>query len=284
MYEQEKTSMIAMEMRRYNISVLGIAEARWTQTGQFRLATGELILYSGHNYDGAPHTEGVGFMLSKQAEKALVSWKPISSRLITATFRTKQTRILARFIMGYAPTNDTADETKDQFYERVRKVMGNNRPQRELTILIRDMNAKIRGCNVGYEEVMGTYGLGEMNNNGGRFADLCAEHELVIGGSVFPHKRMHKATWVSPDHLCISRKFRRTLLDVRVMRGADASSDHHLLAGKLQLKLKRSVRGTVSRVKYDINLMKDPLISQQFSITIRNKVRSSKTCNNPRTQ
>ena len=119
MYEQGKTSMITMEMRRYNISVLGIAETRWTQTGQLRLATGELILYSGHTHDGAPHNEGVGFMLSKQAEKALVSWEPISARLITATFRTKQTRILARFIMGYAPTNNAADETKDHFYERL---------------------------------------------------------------------------------------------------------------------------------------------------------------------
>ena len=214
-------------------------------------------------------------------QKAQVSWEPISSRLITATFRTKQTRILARFIMGYAPTNDAADETKDHFYDRLRKVMGNNRPQRELTILMGDMNAKIGCCNVGYEEVMGMHGLGEMNNNGERFADLCAEHELVIGGSVFPHKRVHKATWVSPnyrtenqtDQLCISRKFRRTLLhvDVRVMRGADASSDHHLLVSKLQLKLKRSVKGTVSRVKYDNNLLKYPLISQQFSITTRNK-------------
>ena len=52
--------MIAMEMRRYNISVLGIAETRWTQTGQFRLATGKLILYSGHTHDGAPHTKRSG--------------------------------------------------------------------------------------------------------------------------------------------------------------------------------------------------------------------------------
>ena len=80
-----------------------------------------------------------------------------------------------------------------------------------------------------------------MYNNGERFADLCVEHELVIGGSVFPHKSIHKATWVSPnytvenqiDHFYISRKFRRTLLDVRVTRGADARSHLHLLVGNL---------------------------------------------------
>ena len=82
---------------------------------------------------------------------------------------------------------------------------------------------------------------------------------------------MHKATWVSPnhttenqiDHLCISRKFRRTLQDLRVMRGADASPDHHLLVGTLQLKVKQSVRPMVVRVK-DINLLNDPCIAQQF--------------------
>ena len=147
--------------------------------------------------------------------------------------------------MCYAPTNEASDEVKDQLYGRLKGVLGSNRPWRELTILIGDMNAKIGNCDIGYEEVMGTHGIGDMNNNGERFVDLCAQHEL-IGGSVFPHKRIHKATWVSPnytvenqiDHFCISRNFRRTLLDVRVMRGADASSDHHLLVGKLQLKLK----------------------------------------------
>ena len=90
---------------------------------------------------------------------------------------------------------------------------------------------------------------------------------------------MHKATWVSPnhttenqiDHLCISRKLRRTLLDVRVMRGAYASPDHRFLVGKLQLKLKRSVRPMANRVKYDIDLLNDPCIAQQFSNTFRNE-------------
>ncbi|EDO49884.1 predicted protein, partial [Nematostella vectensis] len=71
---------------------------------------------------------------------------------------------------------------------------------------------------------------------------------LVIGGSVFHHRRIHKATWVSPDlstenqidHLCIGKKFRRSLQNVRIKRGADVASDHHLLVARLKLKLKKN--------------------------------------------
>jgi len=90
---------------------------------------------------------------------------------------------------------------------------------------------------------MGRRGLGKMNENGERFADACALNNMVIGGSVFPHKRIHKATWMSPDlitenqidRICIAKKFRRSLEDVRVKRGADAASDHHLVVAKLSL-------------------------------------------------
>ena len=68
-----------------------------------------------------------------------------------------------------------------------------------------------------------------MNEHGEMLADLCAFNNMVIGGSVFPHRRIHKATWVSPDHrtdnqiynICIGRKFRRSMQDVRVHRRAD---------------------------------------------------------------
>ena len=62
-----------------------------------------------------------------------------------------------------------------------------------------DFNAKIGSANFGYEEVMGQHGLGAMNDNGERLADLCALNKLVLSGPVFPHSRIHKATWLSPD-------------------------------------------------------------------------------------
>lgn len=113
---------------------------------------------------------------------------------------------------------------------------------------------------------MGKQELGIMNKNGVRFADVCADYNLVIGGTVLPHKPIHKATWISPDHNtenqidhnCINSKFRRSLLDVRVKRGADAATDHHhLLAAKVQPKLKRCNNPSNSRAKFNIQLFQD---------------------------
>lgn len=104
-----------------------------------------------------------------------------------------------------------------------------------------------------------------MNDNGQRFIDLCAFNNLVIGGGIFPHKWIHKRTWVSPDsvtenqtdHISISKKFRRSLQDVRVRRGADVASDHHVVAANMQLKLKKNwTKTTQRRVKYDVSRLK----------------------------
>ncbi|VDP32690.1 unnamed protein product [Schistosoma margrebowiei] len=49
-----------------------LGKTHWTQAGQQRLNTGEMLLYSGHEKDNAPHTQGVALMLSKVARHALV--------------------------------------------------------------------------------------------------------------------------------------------------------------------------------------------------------------------
>ena len=133
--------------------------------------------------------------------------------------------------------------------------------------------------NTGYEDIMGTHGLGQMNENGECFADLCALNQLVIGGSIFPHKRIHKATWISPnhvtenqiDHICISRKFRRSWRDVRVMRGADVSSDHHPLPmTTVRLRLKRFTNASSTRTKYNVGLLRNKDTQAAFLISLSN--------------
>ena len=163
-----------------------------------------------------------------------------------ASFTTRNKRINLNIVQIYAPTNEASDEDKDTFYNKLQGVI-DELPTKDVNIVMGDANAKIGNENIGYENFMGQHGLGKMNDNGERLVNLCAFNNLVIGGSIFPHRRIHKATWVSPngftenqiDHFCISRKFRRSMTDVKVQRGADVRSDHYLLLAELQLSKKR---------------------------------------------
>ena len=160
-------------------------------------------------------------MLPKAAQKALIGWASHGPRISAASFQTKVRKINMNVIQCYAPTNDREDQVKDQFYHRLQSVI-DIFPERDITILMGDLNAKIGRDNIGYEEVMGQYRLGVMNDNGERLADLCALNKLVLHGSLFPHRKIHKAMWLSPDQsianqidqFCISKKFRRSLEDV----------------------------------------------------------------------
>ena len=279
MYETGRTFQVAAVMRTYNLTLLGISETRWTQSGQKRLASGEMLLYSGHEEENSPHTQGVALMLSKTAQRALIGWEAHGPRIITASFRTKNKRINMNIIQCYSPTNDGEEADKDQFYNRLQSIIEKH-PERDITILMGDLNAKIGRDNVGYEEIMGRHGLGAMNENGERLADLCAMNNLVIGGSVFPHRNIHKATWVSPDHItenqidhvCISKKFRRSMQDVRVKRGADVASDHHLVVASLKLKLRKNwMPAQTTRQRYNTASLRDPSKLEDFRVTLSNK-------------
>ena len=57
------------------------------------MLTEELLLYSGHEEDNAPHTQGVELMLSGPAQEALIGWEAHGPRIVTATFKTKKRKI-----------------------------------------------------------------------------------------------------------------------------------------------------------------------------------------------
>ena len=278
MFETGKEVQVAREMRRYKIKILGISEARWLNSGEERLQTGELLLYSGHEDAAAPHTEGVALMLSKDAQQALIRWKPAGSRCMVATFKTRHRKIQLNVIQCYAPTNDKDDGTKGEFYNKLRTLL-DELPRKDINILMGDLNAKIGSDNRGYSEIMGTHGLGQMNENGELFAGLCADYSLVIGGSIYPHQRIHKATWRSPDlktenqidHICINQRFRRSMQNVRVFRGADVASDHHLVVTEVRMKLKKEWSSGSTRKRYNVDFLKDKRIAEEFSLTLSNR-------------
>ena len=118
MYEEGNTAQVAAEMRAYKLDILGISEARWTSSGEKVLATGEKLLFSGHEGENASHTEGVALLLSQSAQKALTGWLPHGPRILTASFKAKQKRIALNIVYCYSPTKTADDVIKEQFYLR----------------------------------------------------------------------------------------------------------------------------------------------------------------------
>lgn len=261
-------------MRNYKLEILGLSETRWTGFGEIQVDDITFI-YSGKE-ENEEHAEGVGLLLSKNAKKSLLEWKPISSRIIHARFKSNVRNI--SLIQCYAPTEDADSENKDQFYSLLTSTVLKV-PKQDILIVMGDMNSKVGADNTQFEAVMGKHGLGERNENGEYLIEFCLQNNLIIGGTFFPHKSIHKATWYSPDgvtrnqidHFAIARRWRKSLLDVCVKRGADVNSDHNLVLAVIQLKVCSVRRVSSFNQRFNTMAMANRNVKAQFKLELNNK-------------
>lgn len=96
-------------------------------------------------------------------------------------------------IQVYAPTNDASDDDKDDFYNQLQDVIANCN-KHDMIVAMGDMNAEVVSDNINRDEVIGRHCIGVMNDNGQRLCDFSSTNGLVITGTSFPYKDIHKAT------------------------------------------------------------------------------------------
>ena len=168
------------------------------------------------------------------------------------------------------------DEEKDSFYLELETVYSQC-PKHDIKIVLGDFNAK-----VGKEEnnypYAGRNGLHEeCNGNGYKLVQFAAATDMIIGGTIFTHKNIHKVTWRSPDgvtmnqidHILIQRKHSSDLRDVRCQRGVNVDSDHHLVTAKIQARISMNKMHRGQRVqKYNVQTLENKEVQQAF----RNKI------------
>ncbi len=136
------------------IDILGLSEVRWTQSGKMA-ADDTTLIYSGET----THHQGVGFLLGKEAAKAIIGYWPVSERIILVKLKAKPLNIA--LIQIYAPTTESTEEEVERFYEKLDAAMKQCKSQ-EIKIVMGDMNAKVGQGR--YEDSVGSHGLGARKN------------------------------------------------------------------------------------------------------------------------
>ncbi|KAK9719683.1 hypothetical protein QE152_g22489 [Popillia japonica] len=236
-----KLDQVLNEMDLFKLDLLGLCDTRWPGQGDKLNKNGSTILFSGKG-EHEDRLNGVAIIISKNARKSLLEWKPISDRILTV--RIKSSVRLITIIQCYAPREVSEEEPKDVFYQELSSTLQKVK-KGDIIILMGDLNANVGSNNEEYENIMGQHGLGQRNSNGERLIELCMEHDLIIGGTQFPHKDIHKVTWTSPDQqtqnqidrIAINKKWRGCLNDVRNKCSADVGSGHHLRNGEAVLTM-----------------------------------------------
>ena len=274
LYQAGKLQQVLREMTNYKVDILCVSEARWTDSGRRILASGHTIFYSGRTDN--LHRGGVAVIVTRKVEKTLLEWKPVNDRLMKVRFNSKFAKLT--IIACYAPTEEAEEEEKDEFYEQLEEEIRTT-PRHDVLMVIGDLNARVGEDNTGKERAMGTQGFGCANNNGERLSDLCVESRLVIGGTLFMHRDIHKTTWRSPDqrtvsqidHVIINQKWRGSLQDVKANRGADIGSDHMLVVASVSLKLRKTKRGEERQQRFDTAKLKNYNTEKAFKLELKNR-------------
>ena len=62
-----------------------------------------------------------------------------------------------------------------------------------------DLNATTGNENAGLQRAMGKHGCGKTIKNWQSLVDSCLDFDLVIVGTLFQYKDIHKVIWKSPD-------------------------------------------------------------------------------------
>lgn len=120
---------------------------------------------------------------------------------------------------------------RQHIVDRARAKLQSNEP----LIVVGDYNAHVGNDHENWPGVIGRHGDEHLNENGKLLLDFCVGNSLTVMNTFFEHRDVHKYTWFRGtqrsliDFVMVSPDLRKRVMDVRVKRGAELSTDHHLV-------------------------------------------------------
>ena len=202
--------------------------------------------------------------------------RPVYSRIITIRIRASPYQ--HHLHKAYAPTSDYDDTDIEDFYEQLQEVLDET-PRKDIFIVHGYWNAKVgEDARKDWKRTCGPYSNAQTNERGLLLLEFASYNYLFLTNTFGPHKRSKRWTWHSPngktynriDYVMVKERFRSSvnINRARSFPGADIGSDHELMMMTFRLPLKRIIKPTNTRIKYDLEKPKDPTVAKAFQAKI----------------
>lgn len=230
-----KDQEILIELNRHNIDLCALAETKRKGKGTVNYAN-YVLVYSGRDKHERAQA-GVGLLIHTKYAKHLDNVRYISDKLLLVTLKLQRT--VLHVISVYAPDMNKPREERELFYEHLQQAL-DTIPRGDKLLILGDFNARI-----GNDFIPGIkqqYNENVRNENGTLMIDFCAQNELRINNTFFPHKPQQKVTWSNSrgqestiDYIVSNNAIPlQQILDVRTLGSANTGTDHHLLLCKFR--------------------------------------------------
>jgi len=135
---------------------------------------------------------GVGLIVNKRVQDAVLGWNVKNDRLISVCFQGKTFSITV--IQVYAPTTNAKEAEVEQFYKDLQDLLDlKPKKKKRCPFCLRGLE-----CKTGSQEmpgVTGNFDLEIHNEAGQRVTDFCQENAPVIPNSLFQQHRRQLYTW-----------------------------------------------------------------------------------------
>ena len=265
-----KLANVIREMRKANLDILGLTEVRWKDGGDF-MSEGIRVIYT----EERNGQSGVAVLLNEKIAGCVTKIESYKDRILVVEIKAYPVDI--KIIQVYMPTTASEEEEVEEIYEVIEEELKKTRGK-NYTVMMGDWNASVGEGREG--NCVGNYGLGKRNERGQKLVDFCKRQKMVITNTWFQQEKRRRYTWKSPgdekryqiDYIIVKERYRNSVKTSKAMPGADADTDHNLVAMKsyLNLKLIRRKKQTIRR--WDKEKLKTETKRMELTQRIENRV------------